>query len=132
MYDECVVAAYDTVDQARLAVHVLNRADFPTAQVSLVTKRLEDEGDMEAELNYGDDSLRDAFVGAGLGGVFGMLGGASVVSLLGGGVALLAGPLAGLATGAVVVRCSEGWAVGASIIRICPTMKNWSTRDIHW
>jgi hypothetical protein len=102
VYDECVVAVYDGVEQARLAVHILNRSDFPTQHVSMVTAHLEDERELEAELNYGDDSIRDAFVGAGLGSVCGMLTGTSLVALVGGGFALFAGPLAGLATGAVV------------------------------
>ena len=117
MYDECVVAVYEDVEQARLAVHILNRSDFPTQRISLVAAHLEDHPELETELNFGDDSLRDAFIGGGLGGLLGMLAGASVVALAGGGVALFAGPLAGLATGAVVgslLGGMEGWGVHRS------------------
>ena len=68
MYDECVVAVYADIAQARLALHILNRSDIPTQQVSLVAAHLEDHPELKAKLNYGDDSLRKAFVGAGLGG----------------------------------------------------------------
>ena len=119
MYDECVVAVYQNADQARLAVHILHRSDFPTSQVSLVTKHLEQEPELERELQYGDDSLRDAFVGAGLGGVLGMLAGGSVAAITG-GVVLFAGPLAGLAAGAIVGALfggMEGWGVHTSHLR---------------
>lgn len=117
MSDECVVAVYENIDQARLAVHILNRSDIPSEQVSLVAAHLEEQPELEGELSHGDDSLRDAFIGAGLGGVLGMLAGTGVVALAGGGVALLAGPLAGLATGALVgslLGGMEGWGVHKS------------------
>lgn len=117
---ECVVAVYENADQARVAVHILNRSDLPTEQVSLVTAHLEDKPELEAELNYGDDSLRDAFIGVGLGGVLGMLTGSGVAAIAGGGVALVAGPLAGLATGAIVgglLGGLEGWGIHRSHVR---------------
>jgi hypothetical protein len=117
MDNECVVAVYENIDQARLAVHILNRSDIPTEQISLVAAHLEDLPEIEGELNHGDDSLRDAFIGAGLGGVLGMLAGTGVIALAGGGVALFAGPLAGLATGAIVgslLGGMEGWGVHKS------------------
>ncbi len=111
---------------------ILNRSDFPTQQVSLVTAHLEDHPELETELNFGDDSVRDAFIGAGLGSVFGMLAGTSVAALAGGGVALLAGPLAGLGTGVMVVRCSGEWKVGEFTMHISTITKNSLTKGIRW
>ncbi len=132
MYDECVVAVYEDVEQARLAVHILNRSDFPTQRISLVAAHLEDHPELETELNFGDDSLRDAFIGGGLGGLLGMLAGASVVALAGGGVALFAGPLAGLATGAVVGSLLGGMEGWGSTGPISLTTQISSTMGIRW
>ena len=116
MYDECVVAVYEDIEHARMAVHILHRSDFPSPQVSLVASHLENRPELEAELNYGDDSVQDAFIGAGLGGVLGMLAGTSIMALATGGVALVAGPLAGLATGAIVGASWGDGGLGSSRI----------------
>ena len=57
---------------------LLGRADLPTERVSLVTTRLMERPELVEELKMGDDSLHDAAIGAGLGGVVGVLGGLAV------------------------------------------------------
>ncbi len=119
MYDECVVAVYENVEQARLAVHILNQSDFPTKQVSLVAAHLENQPELETELNYGDDSLRDAFIGAGFGGVCSgcwrvrpLLRWQAVASLFS------PDPQPAWSREPLWARCSAEWKVGEFTIRI--------------
>ncbi|MCA9263312.1 MAG: hypothetical protein KDA60_05665 [Planctomycetales bacterium] len=113
MNEESVVAVYENVEQARIGVHILNRSDVPNDKVSLVTAHLEQRPEVEVRLLQGEDDVRDAFVGAGIGSLVGVLAGASLIAF-GGTMTLVAGPLAGLATGAVVgtfLGKMEGWGI---------------------
>ena len=114
MNEECVVAVYETLAAAQDAVHILDRADFPTEQVSLVTTGFMDRPEVVADLNLGDDSLHDAAIGAGLGGVIGVLVGIAAAVVSGVGAVFLAGPIgvgvAGAATGAFLGGL-VGWGV---------------------
>ena len=113
MNRESVVAVYDSVEQARLAVHILNRSDIANEQVSLIASHLEGHRDIESRLLEGADDVHDALVGAGIGSLIGVLTGFSI-ALVGGTVAIVAGPLTGLVTGAVAgtfLGGMEGWGI---------------------
>ncbi len=74
---------------------------FPQQNISLVTASLKNEtAAVKKALELGDESEKDAVIGAGIGGVVGLLGGATVVTMAGMGV-VIAGPL-GAMTGVVV------------------------------
>ncbi len=114
MSEECVVAVFDNLEHAQQAVHILDRGDFPTEQVSLVTKGLKEQPAIVEDLEMGDDSVRDAAVGAGLGAIVGVLAGMAVMVVSGMGMVFLAGPIGGgifgAATGAFLGGLS-GWGV---------------------
>jgi hypothetical protein len=113
MNHESVVAVYENLEQARLAAHILERSDFPTDQVSLITSHLEEHADLEADLQAGEDGVQNVMVGAGLGSLIGVLAGAALIAF-GGTVALVVGPLAGLVAGAIgggFLGAMEGWGV---------------------
>lgn len=120
MNDECLVAVYDDRDFAQRAVHVLDRGDFPTTQVSLVAKGLEDQPEIAAELGSDDDAEAAAAIGAGLGAIVGVLAGLVVTMISGLGLVFLAGPigggLVGAATGGFLGGLS-GWGVHSERIR---------------
>jgi hypothetical protein len=120
MSDECVAAVYDSLEKAEQAVHILRRADFPAEQISLAVSRLEENPKLVEELEMGDDSPRDAAIGAGLGGLLGVLGGISMVFAFGLGAVFLLGPigvgLLGSAVGAFLGAMS-GWGVHEKQIR---------------
>jgi len=114
MADECVIAIYDDLDDAKEAVHILGRSCFPAEQISLVTKGARDRTDGQKDIQMGDDSARDAMVGAGLGAVTGVLAGVAVAVVSGATVIFLAGPIGiGLAGGLVgaFLGGMGGWGV---------------------
>ena len=114
MYNDCVVAVYKDRGAARLAVHILHRSDLPTERVSLIASHPDLTPDQIREIDFGDESIHDGFLGAGLGGVAGFLVGAMIAAFTGPGVILVAGPLAGLLTGAgagALLGSMEGWGI---------------------
>ena len=58
MNEECVVAIYANLENARQAVHILDRGDFPNKQISLVTRPLEEQPKVVADITLGDDCLQ--------------------------------------------------------------------------
>jgi hypothetical protein len=113
MAEECVVAVYNDIAQAKAAIDKLIASGFPQTNISLVTATLKNEpAAVKKALELGDESAKDAAVGAGVGGVLGLLGGGTIVTLAGTGV-FIAGPLGAL-TGVVVgglIGAIRGWSV---------------------
>ncbi|HEY2759766.1 MAG TPA: hypothetical protein VGI75_03465 [Pirellulales bacterium] len=113
MAEECVVAVYDDVAGAKAAIGELIADGFAKEHISLVTGSLKGEpAAVRRALELGDETEKDAAIGAGIGGLVGLLGGATVVSMAGAGV-VIAGPWGAL-TGAVVgggVGAIRGWSV---------------------
>jgi hypothetical protein len=94
MTDECVVAVYGTLGQAHESIQRLFAHDIPADRISLVALSLRDKPEVFEELALSDDSLYDAAVSAGLGGIVGLLTGLSAM-VLSGGVLFFVGPLYG-------------------------------------
>jgi hypothetical protein len=113
MPEECVVAVYENAAQAKGAIDKLIASGFPQKNISLVTASLKSEpAEVKRALELGDEAQKDGVIGAGIGGIIGLLGGATVVSLAGSGV-VIAGPLGAL-TGIVVgglIGAIRGWGV---------------------
>jgi outer membrane lipoprotein SlyB len=113
MAEECVVAVYENVENARSAIDKLIASGFPQKNISLVVASLKNEpAAIKKSLELGDESEKDAAIGAGIGAAIGLLGGATVVSLAGMGV-VIAGPL-GAGAGAIVggiLGAIQGWSV---------------------
>ena len=120
MYHECVVAVYDSLDKAKMAVQILEDAHFPHEQISLVTHSVKRQVDDESTMQLGDKAERNAIKGAGFGGLFGLLLGAPLLLIPGLGPVLLAGPLAASMTGAIVggfLGSMSGWGVHPDRVR---------------
>jgi hypothetical protein len=114
MVDECVVAVYDNLNRAQDAVHILDRGGFPAPQISLVTKGSCKQPDACKDVQLGDDSVRDAAIGAGLGAITGVLGGIAMAIASGATVIFLLGPIGIGLTGAAVgafLGGMGGWGV---------------------
>jgi hypothetical protein len=114
MADECVVAVYRKLDQAREAIQKLTASGFPATQVSLVTAGLKDRPELLRELELGDDSIHDAAVAAELGGVVGVLSGLAVMVVTGLGAVFLVGPVGGAIVGSLTggfIGAMAGWGV---------------------
>ena len=101
MIDECVAAVFPKLESAPEAIQRLTDGGFPSAQVSLVAVGLQEKPDSLEPMTLGDDSLHDAAIGAGFGGVLGMLTGLSVMVVSGLGVVFLAGPVGGVILGSI-------------------------------
>ena len=117
MAEACVVGVYESLAAAQAAAHILQRADFPRGQMILVGSSTERPAQMVGDLSMGDDSVNNAAWGAGVGGVLGMLSGATAGALSGIGLLLMASPAAGALTGAVVgafLGSLIGWGVHKS------------------
>ncbi len=111
---ESVVAVYGSLAQAEQAVHVLRRAGFPIENVSLIAPGLPGGLEFAEGLRIGDDSVRDAAIGAGLGGVLGLLAGIGFLTMSGLGVVFVAGSLAMGLTGMTVgafLGSFVGWGI---------------------
>ncbi len=114
MSNHCVVAIFDSLREAGEAVHALERSDFPSDQVSLVSHNVSEEVPQEELLQAGDATETDAAKGAGLGGLFGLLVGTPLLTIPAVGPVLIAGPLATGLTGAIVggfLGAMAGWGV---------------------
>ena len=84
-----------------------------------MTRHIDPASDVGQELNFGDDSLRDAAIGATLGGLAGIIGDAALVLIAGVGAVVVTGPLVAV-TGVVVgafLGAMEGWGVHKSHIQ---------------
>ncbi|HVA45137.1 MAG TPA: hypothetical protein VNH11_02015 [Pirellulales bacterium] len=102
MNEECVVGVYDSLDGAGQAVHILRRGGVPVRQVSVVASGPLDRPELVHNLPIADDSLRDAAIGAGLGGLLGVVAGIAATAVAGVGVVFALGPFAVGLTGATV------------------------------
>jgi hypothetical protein len=115
MNEECVVGVYNSLQQAEQAVRILRRADFRTEQISVVASNLPANPALVKELRLGDDSVRDAAIGAGLGGILGLLAGIGLAAIpVAGLIVFLVGPIGGAATGTIVgglIGSMVGWGV---------------------
>src|SRR5262249_22343938 len=113
--DECVVAVFDSIEGAEIAVRILKRGGFRTDRVSIVASNLKAHPQVVEELKLGDDSVRDAAIGAGLGGILGLLAGIGLAVIpVAGVIVFLIGPIGGAATGSIVgglVGSMLGWGV---------------------
>lgn len=114
MVTQSVVAIFDTLAHAKEAVQALEASDFPSQQVSLVTRSVTREVPQTKPLRYGDDTGRDVAKGIGVGGLAGLLLSAPLFLIAGVGPVLITGPLAAGMTGAVVggfLGAMSGWGV---------------------
>jgi hypothetical protein len=116
MSTQCVVAIFDDLEAAKAAVMALEKSGFAERQVSLVTHAVKEDVPLhqEAEMEFGDEGVANAMKGAGLGGLFGALIGSPLLLVTGLGAAVVAGPLAAAATGAVIggfLGGMSGWGV---------------------
>jgi hypothetical protein len=89
--DQCAVAVFANPQQAVHAVRALKDSGLPADRISLVAASLEHQNEeFKQELHYGDKMVKDAAVGAGVGGLLGFLVGAAVFSVSGVGVVFAA------------------------------------------
>lgn len=120
MNEGCVVGVFNDLAHAQEAVHVLDRGDFPTEQVSFISKSLKEHPEILEDIEMGDDAARDAAAGAGLGAIVGVLAGAAVMVVSGLGAVFLAGPIGGAIVGAAAgafLGGLAGWGVHEGRLR---------------
>ncbi len=111
--DTCVVGVFNAMPAAEKAVRSLHAADFTSDHISLVARHINPNAKEAAELEMGDDSARDAAIGGALGGLAGVAGAATLLSITGIGLIVLTGPIVAL-TGVVVgalLGAMRGWGV---------------------
>lgn len=120
-HNECVVAVFANPQQVERAMQVLNQGRFPIDQISVVAKSLHNHAEQTAEINMGgDDSVRDAALGAGVGGLGGGLAGLAMTAVFGVGMVFFVGPLGLAMAGAVAgafLGAMGGWGVHEERIR---------------
>lgn len=114
MSRHCTVAIYDDFEAAKQAVTTLDESKFPSDQVSLVANSVHDDLPSTTSLQYGDESDKDAALGAGVGGLVGFFMAAPLLTIPGFGLMLIAGPITAGLTGAIVggfLGSMIGWGV---------------------
>lgn len=112
--DQIVIAVYSDRPRGEQAVQTLQQTGIASEHLSLIAKSLESKPEVSAPAQLGDDTFRDAAQGAGLGGVVGLLAGATAFALSGVGLVFAAGPLAVGLAGTVVgafLGAMRGWGV---------------------
>jgi uncharacterized membrane protein len=117
--NECVVGVYDSIEKAEVAHRALLAAGLTSDHVSIVKRHIDEQGETAAQLKLGDDSAREAVIGGTLGGLAGVAGAATLLSITGIGLVLLTGPIVAL-TGAIVgafLGAMRGWGVHDTQIR---------------
>ena len=104
--DTTVVAVFDNADDAERAIEALRQAGYSNLELALVTRHSQ-AGEAIPNEAAGDNAVKDAAIGAGIGGVSGaalaFLGAGTALAIPGIGPVLLA--LGGLAAGA----SAGGW-----------------------
>lgn len=111
MREECVVAVYGTVAEARYAVESVLDSGLPSEMISLVTKTLKPEEEVREAIESGDEMEKDAAVGAGGGVLVGMLSAAAVSSVTGIGAFIFAGPIVAAGIVGGLLGAAVGWGV---------------------
>lgn len=116
---QCVTALCESLGHAKAAIQSLEAADFPSEQVSLVSRSVDIEEALNASsLDDAADTERNAYEGATVGGVLGALFTAPLVMVTGVGPLLIVGPILMGAAGVVV-----GGFLGA--------LSNWGVTEEH-
>ena len=114
MVDECVVGVYRDLDRAEKAIGELTDTGFAADQISVVTAGLRARPQLVKELELSDDSLHDAAVTAGLGGIVGALSGLAATVISGLGAVFLVGPVGGAIVGGLTggfIGAMAGWGI---------------------
>lgn len=111
---ESIVATFSDYVEVESIVDALQIAGVPRDQISVVINDVERETGARHTLEFGDVDMRDAGIGAGIGGAAGLLVGTSVLLGTGVGAVFLAGPILTGLTGGVVgafLGALRGWGV---------------------
>lgn len=116
MSEECVVAVYDTIDQAREAIEALTESGFPADRVSLAARTLKLEPEVREAIEFGDETEKDAAIGAGAGAILALLAQAGVVAVTGMGAFLVVGPVVAGGVVGGLIGAVAGWGVHADHI----------------
>lgn len=114
MHGQSVIAVYETLSQAKAAVEELRHSGLPTGQISFIGRTSNGISELKTHANVDDRTQADAAIGAGVGGLLGLLAGTAFFFVPAIGPLLLLGPMAGGLTGAVVggvVGAMAGWGV---------------------
>lgn len=125
MHGRCVIAEYDSAEQARVGLEVLEKSGFNTETVSVVTRRHKETVDELAHLDEDAEEVHpepaDEDVPEETPTGLGMLLGGGLAAPLAAftmiGPFMLAGPIAGIAAGGAVGRILGGtkrWGVHES------------------
>jgi hypothetical protein len=101
MNNQCAVGVFDETAKMNRALDALVDAGIPIDQISIVAKHIDPDSKVGRELSMDDDSLREAAIGAGLGGAIGIIADVTLIAVAGVGSIIFTGPLA-IATGAIV------------------------------
>jgi hypothetical protein len=102
MTEHNVIAVYDGIAKAEVAVHALEQEGFPAKQISLVPQNLESDKSGHGYILVDDNKTkRGASSGAWAGGLFGLLTGAAFLCIPGFGPLLIAGRLVAVLRGGI-------------------------------
>lgn len=118
MYDECLVAEYQSMEDARTALDVLETFGFTTDSVSLVSQQNASELEQIGEMERDSAATTKSGKSTGLGALIGGSAAAPLALVTMVGPVMVAGPLAGMATGAVVgglLSKASDWGVNEDV-----------------
>lgn len=117
---ECVIAVFDSVGDAHEAVAQLEHGGWGDGEVTLISRRNEEELDDLGRATHDDAMEKTAAVGGAAGAALGLLAGSALFIIPGIGPVLFAGAMASGLTGGLVgglVGAMAGWGVKQDHIR---------------
>jgi hypothetical protein len=126
MTERSVVAIYDRMREAENAIRLLDEGGYPVNQISIVSRDLENEKQVQGFITTGDVAKSGAATGAWVGGLFGILIGAAFLWIPGFGPLMVAGPFAALLLGGV-----EGVLTGAVGGGLLGALIGWGVSKKH-
>ena len=126
MSEQSVVGVYNSMDDAEKAVHALDQAKYPIAQVTIVTKDISTEKKVHGYVTGCDVSKAGAKTGAWMGGIFGLLVGAAFLWVPAVGPVVVAGSLS-----AALMGGFEGALAGAALGGILSGLAAWGISKQH-
>ena len=111
---QCAVGVFSEVEAADRAVDLLIGGNIAKGDISIVTDPKNDSRLEQAPIDAGDEMEERAGIGAGIGGLLGLLLSGPPLWIAGAAPVLLIGPIAAGVTGAIVggyVAALSGWGV---------------------
>lgn len=112
--DECLVGTFANHEAAEQAIRLLQQHGFAADQLALVAQDFQGRPELREAVSHDDKTHTKAAIGAGTGGLLGLVAGAALLTVPGIGFFALPATMAAAMTGSIVgglVGAMSGWGI---------------------